>query len=106
MNSDPSPILNITIPGPQDDEAPTTPANLNAVLDGSEIELTWDPSTDNIGVVGYLVHRNWQYLAYVTGTTYLDDDIVGGTRYRYQIRAQDAAGNNSAPTPIFGVDVP
>jgi chitodextrinase len=58
-------------------------------------------------VVGYLIHRDWQYVAFVTaGMSFSDPNIVAGTRYRYQVRAQDAAGNNSAPTELLVVDVP
>lgn len=63
--------------------------------------------TDDVGVVGYLVHRNWLFVTFVTaGTAYTDADIAAGARYRYQVRAQDAAGNNSAPTDLLVVDVP
>ncbi len=88
---------------------PGTPANAAAELDvaGDTIDVTWDPSTDDVGVVGYLVHRNWQFLSFVSaGTSFIDADIGPGTRYRYQVRAQDAAGNNSAPTELLVVDVP
>jgi chitinase len=112
-NSGPSDLVRITVEpgdgGDADVTPPSTPANAAAELDvaGDTIDVTWDPSTDDVGVVGYLVHRNWQFLAFVSaGTSFIDADIGPGTRYRYQVRAQDAAGNNSAPTELLVVDVP
>jgi chitodextrinase len=59
-------------------------------------------------VTRYLIHRDWQYLGWVPAgtTTFTDDTVQPGTRYRYQVRAQDAANNNSAPTDLLIVDVP
>ncbi|MEM9201526.1 MAG: putative Ig domain-containing protein [Actinomycetota bacterium] len=109
-NSPPTGLLRVTVgddPGP-DTTPPTTPPNGTAVIAGDQIDIAWDAATDDRGVTGYLVHRNWQYLGFVAGdiTTFTDTDIVAGTRYRYQIRAQDGAGNNSAPTALIVVDVP
>ncbi|MEM9521924.1 MAG: putative Ig domain-containing protein [Actinomycetota bacterium] len=108
--SAPTDELRITVgnDGGPDTTPPQTPPNPAAVLDGDQVVVTWDPATDDRGVTGYLIHRNWQYYGFVTGdiTTFIDDDLEPGSRYRYQIRAQDAAGNNSAPTTRVVVDVP
>ncbi|MEM9201525.1 MAG: putative Ig domain-containing protein [Actinomycetota bacterium] len=108
--SAPTEELRITVgnDGGPDTTPPQTPPNPAAVLDGDQVVVTWDPATDDRGVTGYLIHRNWQYYGFVAGdiTTFIDDDLEPGGRYRYQIRAQDAAGNNSAPTTRVVVDVP
>ncbi len=69
--------------------------------------MSWAGSTDNVGVTGYLVHRNFQFLAWVAaGTTYVDNTVTGGGQtYRYEIRAQDAASNNSVPSAPFNIVV-
>src|SRR6185436_12453097 len=41
-----------------DTQAPTTPTNLTATrISGSQINLSWIGSTDNVGVTGYLIER-------------------------------------------------
>jgi hypothetical protein len=78
---------------------PTPPANLAATaLDSATIQLTWSGSTDNVGVVGYKVMRNGQQVTtlYSTDTSYVDSGLDDGMTYSYQVRAFDAAGNNSS----------
>ena len=107
--SAPSPLARVTVsPDGPDNTPPETPPNAAAVLDGAEVDVTWDPAVDDVGVTGYLIHRNWQFYAFVTGdiTAYTDAAVEAGVRYRYQVRSQDAAGNVSAPTELLVVDVP
>ena len=94
-------------PVPPDTQPPSAPMNLVATaLDGSQIELSWTVSTDNIGVTGYLVERQdpgssgFAQIATVTGTNYLDIGLAGSTNYSYRVRATDAAGNLSAYSPV------
>jgi len=78
---------------------PTTPANLTSVaLDSRTIRLTWTASTDNVGVVGYNIRRDGQHVASLRDgtTTFLDGQLEPGTTYTYQVKAFDAAGNESA----------
>ncbi|MEM9465400.1 MAG: putative Ig domain-containing protein [Actinomycetota bacterium] len=107
--SAPSPTIRVTVAddGP-DNTPPETPPNAAAALNGDEVDVTWDPAVDDQGVTGYLIHRNWQFYAFVTGdiTTYTDTELEAGNRYRYQVRSQDAAGNVSPPTELLVVDVP
>ena len=61
-----------------------------------QIELTWNASTDNVGVTGYDIYLNNALLTSVPGTamTYIDNepDTLTAT---YFVRAHDAAGNQS-----------
>ena len=42
-----------------DTTAPTSPANLVAtVVSSSQIDLSWNASTDNVAVTGYRVYRD------------------------------------------------
>jgi hypothetical protein len=78
---------------------PTTPSNLTSVaLDSYTVRLSWDASTDNIGVVGYNILRDGRQVgSQRDGTTaFLDALLNPGTTYTYQVRAFDAAGNDSA----------
>ncbi len=83
-----------------DTSPPSPPPNVQATVAGTSVTLTWGAATDNVGVRGYLVHRDFAFVAWVpAGTTYTDTNVAAGTRF-YQVRAQDAAGNNSAPTGL------
>ena len=115
--SAPSALQSVTVgddggggdPGP-DVTPPDTPPNAVAVLngDGDEATITWDAANDDVGVSGYLIHRNWQFVAFLPGNqlSFVDAGLTPGTRFRYQVRAQDASGNNSAPTALLVVDTP
>jgi hypothetical protein len=81
--------------GPPDTEPPTTPTNLAAAPGDGRISLTWDASTDNVGVVGYLIYRDTVFLATATATSFVDVDVVNGTEYDYVVFAYDLAGNAS-----------
>ncbi len=87
--------------GVGDTTPPTAPANLTATASGSQINLSWTASTDNVGVTGYLVERcqgascaNFAQIATPTTTTYSDVSLAPGS-YSYRVRATDAAGNLS-----------
>ena len=84
-------------PEPSDDtEAPSVPLNVSGdVRSSSQIDLSWDASTDNVGVVGYTIYRNGEFLDIVISTTYSDYDILPKTSYQYEVTAYDAAGNQS-----------
>lgn len=78
--------------------APSVPANIVASgLSESEIVLTWDASTDNVGVTGYQIFRGGVQIA-TTGavTTYTDSGLLPATSYDYVLTAFDGAGNVSS----------
>ena len=64
------------------------------------MNLSWTPSTDNVGVTGYKVYRNQSTTALAilpgSATTYTDNTAKAGTNYSYQVTALDAVGNQSA----------
>ena len=86
-----------------DTQAPTAPSGLTATaISGSQINLSWTASTDNVGVTGYLIERcqgagctNFARVLTVTGTTYSDSGLISNMSYTYQVKATDAAGNFS-----------
>lgn len=85
---------------PVDIEAPTAPANLVANVQGPySVDLTWEASSDNVGVTGYRVYRDDLELATVSGDTlqYLDETTAPESTYSYVVCAFDAAGNESEP---------
>src|SRR5207244_1162467 len=68
--------------------APSVPAGATASAKSpTEIDLTWNPSTDNVGVTGYTVYRNGSPLATTAGTvtTFADTTVVASTTSTYTI---------------------
>jgi chitodextrinase len=66
-------------------------------LSATEVDLSWEASTDNVGVAGYRVNRDGVALATVAATTtsFSDTTVAGGVTYSYTVEAFDAAGNRS-----------
>ncbi|WP_214102736.1 glycosyl hydrolase family 18 protein [Acrocarpospora catenulata] len=82
--------------GGGDTTAPSVPGNLRSTgVTSSSVSLAWDASTDNVGVTGYLIYRGGTLVTTVTGTTYTDTGRAASTSYTYQVRARDAANNQS-----------
>lgn len=80
-----------------DTTAPSIPANLLATSKtDTTVTLGWDAATDNIGVTGYDIYRDGNFITSTTGTNYSDGGLAVDTSYTYTVRAHDASGNNSA----------
>ncbi len=85
-----------TLSGP-DTTAPSTPTGLAAVvMSPSQINLSWNAATDNVGVTGYLVYRDTNQVATPSTTSFQNTGLTAGTTYSYTVAARDAAGNISA----------
>ena len=81
---------------PPDTEAPTVPANLTATaISSSQINLTWNASTDNIGVTGYKIFRDSSQVGTSVTTSFSDTGLSASTTYTYTVSAYDAAGDES-----------
>ncbi len=99
---------------------PTTPTGLTATFDqmSYQINLSWNASTDNVGVAGYRGYvgidgAGIKYVFSVTGTNayvLVDSGAAGGHTFCFKASAYDAAGNESAKsaqvcvTPQIGGD--
>ncbi|GAA0583671.1 peptide ABC transporter substrate-binding protein [Kribbella sandramycini] len=87
-----------------DTTAPSVPGGLRSTgTTASSATLAWNASTDNVGVTGYVVHRNGEAVATVTGTNHTDSGLSASTSYSYAVRAHDAAGNQSGPSSALNV---
>ena len=85
-------------PGTGDPDPPTAPGNLAFTQPASgQIRLTWNASTDNVGVTAYDIYANNTLRTSVAGNvlTYTDTQPDSVT-VAYYVRARDAAGNQSA----------
>ncbi len=86
---------------PGDTTPPTKVGGLVATaVSSSRIDLNWTASTDAVGVTAYRVERcqgrkcsNFVQIAAPSGTSYSNTGLSPNTRYRYRVRATDAAGN-------------
>jgi chitodextrinase len=82
---------------PPDTTSPSIPQNLIATaVSTSQINLSWSPSTDNVGVTGYKIYRNGSLIFTSTGTSFSNTSgLSPATTYSYAVAAVDAAGNSS-----------
>src|SRR5437773_8565831 len=79
-----------------DTTPPSTPTGLTGAAMGSTgANLSWSGSSDNVGVVGYVVRRNGVQVATPATTSYADTGLSAATTYSYAVAARDAAGNLS-----------
>jgi hypothetical protein len=98
---------------PPDVTAPTVPQGLTATAtSGTAIGLSWSPSSDDRGVVGYRLYRNGATHRDTAATSVNDTGLTPETRYCYQVLAYDAANNQSglgaeacATTQVSSTDV-
>ncbi len=105
-------IARITTTGtaPNDNTPPSTPTGLTASAPQSQgenpetaVDLNWTASTDNVGVIGYMIEQNIENVPNSSFTfRWITSDpsivmrgLLPGTRYTFQVRAIDAAGNGS-----------
>lgn len=82
-----------------DVSAPIIPTGLSAsAVSSSQIDLSWNASSDNVGVVGYEIYRDSVFLKWVTGTNASDTALSASANYCYSVLAYDAANNKSNQT--------
>lgn len=90
-----------------DTTPPTKPAALTTDGTPTAIELAWDPASDSggSGIAGYNVYRwtaspsdlytqpHLKVATVTSGSAYVDEDVLAGVSYSYEVRAVDASGN-------------
>jgi len=85
-------------------EAPSVPAGLVfSHVTAYSLVLTWNASSDNVGVEGYRVYRNNGLAATVNATRFQDSGLEPATSYAYSVAAFDAVGNSSAQSAAAAV---
>lgn len=90
--------------GTADTQAPSAPANLaSSGTTQTSTTLSWDASTDNVGVTGYDVYKDGSLLATVTSTSYTVNSLSASTTYDFYVKAKDDAGNVSAKSNTISV---
>jgi len=80
-----------------DNEAPTVPMNVVASnITTFSIDLSWDASTDNVGVSSYDVFVNGNLNGATSSTSYTITDLASNTNFSLTVLAKDLADNESA----------
>ncbi len=76
---------------------PSIPTGLSATPNGTSVALSWNPSTDNVGVTAYEISRTGGAgaVGHSTATNRFTDSGLPQTTYTYRVQAVDAAGNRS-----------
>ncbi|TDE28714.1 T9SS type A sorting domain-containing protein [Flavobacterium ranwuense] len=87
-----------------DSQAPSTPTSLVAsATTSNSVSLSWNASSDNIGVTGYNVYMNSVLKTTVTGTTTTITGLTASTAYTFSVKAKDTAGNISGASNTVNV---
>lgn len=87
-----------------DNLAPSAPGNISASYAGGTVRLRWDESVDADfkyfaiyrGTTPGFDPKGTAPLATLTGTEYLDNQVISGNVYYYRLSTYDFAGNESA----------
>lgn len=97
-----------TIWGGTPTTADTTPPSVPASLISSSktttsVSLSWNVSTDNVGVTGYEVYRGTTLITTNSTNSYNVTGLLANTSYSFSVKAKDAAGNKSASSNSLSV---
>jgi uncharacterized protein YkwD len=91
--------VTVTTATPPGDQQPPTAPNLTSAIarSATEVDLTWTPGTDNVGITSYQILRNGSSLGTVGSSSvfFADTGASPNTSYTYYVRAYDAAGNSA-----------
>lgn len=89
---------------------PSIPSNLIAsIISTSQINLTWNNSTDEVGVEGYYLYRCYgtgcspssRIATINSATSYSDSILAAGAVYGYSIVAYDASDNFATSSVVY-----
>jgi bacillolysin len=99
--------VQVTTLSEADTEPPSPPGNLTASdITISSAKLSWQSSSDNIGVTGYRVYVNGVLRGSTTSLSYTVNGLSAATTYTMEVSAVDAAGNESEPAEINVTTLP
>ena len=90
--------------GAADTTAPSAPSGLIASgTTQTTTNLSWNASSDNVGVTGYNIYQGGTLLGSVTGTSTSITGLTASTAYSFFVKAKDLAGNISAASNTINV---
>ena len=88
-------------PVADDTEVPSIPLELDASVRFTSVSLTWQPSSDNVGVTGYNVYLDGQKRLTTQSTAATFDNLPQLTNIEFAVSAVDAAGNESGANALL-----
>ena len=81
---------------PEDSQAPTTPKNLSAdEISTDNLKISWAEAEDDVGVLGFEIYRDGEFIARTNVSYYYDFDVVPDREYVYKVLSYDKAGKTS-----------
>jgi chitodextrinase len=84
-----------------DTEKPSQPASLAEVaITKTTLTVSYGSSTDNVGVLGYRIYANGVDKGTTTELRYTVAGLTPATGYAIEVKAYDAAGNESASSQL------
>lgn len=90
--------------GGGDTTPPSNPTSLSASnTTQTTTDLSWNASTDNVGVTGYNIYVDGSNIGQVTGTAANITGLTPATTYAMYVTAVDAAGNESGQSNTVNV---
>ncbi len=79
-----------------DQTPPSVPLNITAsAVSDSQIEISWDNSTDNVNIEGYKIFRDGMEIDLTNKISFVDSSLASSKDYCYTVSAFDASGNES-----------
>ena len=91
-----SPFNAATSACPVDTQPPSVPQGMAATATSqTSISISWNASSDNVGVTGYRAYRDATLVGTTSSLTYAFSGLSCGTTYSLGVQAFDAAGNAS-----------
>ena len=82
-------------------EVPTAPGNLSGVVyTDTEIELFWEPATDDVAVVEYQIFQDANLVDLRNGLSFYQDSLTPDTTYVYSVLAFDSDGQSGPQSTI------
>lgn len=90
-------------PPPVDTQAPSVPGGLTGTSTNVQVNLSWNASTDNVGVKEYVVTKDGVDLPATQVTNLSIGGLTPSTPYSFAVKARDAAGNTSASSATFAI---
>lgn len=86
--------------GQPDTTSPSVPTGLALAISGTANIFTWQASNDNVGVVGYNVDRDGEYLLTTRSTSFVDVNVDPNSNHTYSVVAFDEARNFSSRSGV------
>ena len=99
------PVLEINLSdGAGDNAAPSVPAGLSASnVVPTSFTLSWNASTDNVGVTGYEVFKDGSSIGTTSSTSMDVTGLTCGSTYTMTVKARDAVPNWSAQSTSLDI---